>query len=58
MNALQLHVGAGFAISFVGVVYWYVRCRWLPEKHGYRIVRERVVQDGMPRTVMRKVIDL
>ncbi|KIP09738.1 hypothetical protein PHLGIDRAFT_66968 [Phlebiopsis gigantea 11061_1 CR5-6] len=52
-----LHMFTGCAISLLGVLYWFVRCRWLPARHGYRVVRERVVQDGMPRTVMRKVVD-
>lgn len=50
-----LHVFTGFSISFVGVIYWYVWCRWLPSKHGYRVVPEHVVKDGITRTILRKV---
>ncbi|EKM56614.1 uncharacterized protein PHACADRAFT_172270 [Phanerochaete carnosa HHB-10118-sp] len=35
-----LHVFTGFAMSFIGVIYWYLRCRWLPRKQGYSIVPE------------------
>jgi len=51
-----LHVFAAFAISFVGVFYWYVWCRWLPSKQGYSVVPERVMKDGILRTVLRKVV--
>lgn len=44
-------------MSFVGVIYWYVRFRWLPRKLGYHVVPERVVKDGVQRTVLRKVLD-
>ncbi|KAF7797669.1 hypothetical protein EIP86_008869 [Pleurotus ostreatoroseus] len=50
-----LHVFTGAAISGVGAAYWYVRCRWLPVRRGYRVVRRRVVQDdGVARRVLQK----
>ncbi|GJE86598.1 amino acid permease [Phanerochaete sordida] len=50
-----LHVFTGFALSSVGVIYWYVWTRWLPRTQGYRVVPERVVKDGITRTILRKV---
>lgn len=53
---MQLHVFTGFAISQIGLIYWYVYYRWLPRRGGYRIVREQMIQeDGVSRNVMRKV---
>ncbi|KAI0766302.1 APC amino acid permease [Irpex lacteus] len=51
-----LHVSEGFVIALIGTIYWYVYLRWLPRRGGYKIVRERMVQeDGVSRNVMKKV---
>ncbi|OBZ78204.1 High-affinity methionine permease [Grifola frondosa] len=51
-----LHVLVASAISFVGVVYWYLRFVWLPRRRGHYIVRDIVRQeDGVTRRVIREV---
>ncbi|KAI0683765.1 amino acid transporter [Cytidiella melzeri] len=51
-----LHVSTGFGIGLVGVIYWYVWYNWLPRWGGYKVVRERTVQeDGVSRNVVQKV---
>lgn len=53
----QLHVFTAVSISFAGMVYWYIRCRWLPARGGYQVVPHRVLQkDGESRTIMKKVL--
>ncbi|PSR78574.1 hypothetical protein PHLCEN_2v7321 [Hermanssonia centrifuga] len=52
-----LHVFTAVSISFAGMVYWYIRCRWLPARGGYQVVPHRVLQkDGESRTIMKKVL--
>ncbi|RDB27614.1 High-affinity methionine permease [Hypsizygus marmoreus] len=51
-----LHVFVAYLVSLIGVAYWYVRCIWLPRKHGYRLERQWTLQeDGVPRYVFRHV---
>ncbi|KAF9003168.1 APC amino acid permease [Hymenopellis radicata] len=50
------HAVTAFAVSFIGLAYWYVWCRWLPRWKGYRLQREWVLQDdGVSRCVFQKM---
>ncbi|KZT11572.1 amino acid transporter [Laetiporus sulphureus 93-53] len=49
------HVVASSSISLFGVVYWYMYCIWLPRRGGYKLVREWVRENGVPRKVIKKV---
>lgn len=52
----QLHVVVCLSIAFLGVVYWYVWCVYLPRRNGYTLEREVVIQeDGVSRSVFQKV---
>ena len=42
-------------IGFMGVVYWYVRVVYLPRRGGYKLEVEEVEEDGIGRTVFRRV---
>ena len=42
-------------IGFMGVVYWYVKVVYLPRKGGYKLETEEVEEDGISRTVFRRV---
>jgi len=42
-------------IGFLGVLYWYVQVVYLPRKGGYRLETEEVKEDGVSRTVFRRV---
>lgn len=51
----QSHAVVAFAVSLIGVGYWYVWCVWLPRKKGYRLERTWVLQeDGVSRCVFRQ----
>ena len=39
----------------MGVVYWYVRVVYLPRRGGYKLEAEEVKEDGIGRTVFRRV---
>ena len=43
------------SIGFLGVVYWYVSVVYLPRKGAYRLETEEVEEDGITRTVFRRV---
>ncbi|KAK0451030.1 APC amino acid permease [Armillaria borealis] len=50
------HAVVAFAVSLIGVGYWYVWCVWLPRKRGYRLERTWVLQeDGVSRCVFRQI---
>ncbi|KAF8899569.1 amino acid permease-domain-containing protein [Mucidula mucida] len=50
------HAVTAFAVSFIGLAYWFVWCRWLPRLKGYRLQREWILQDdGVSRCVFQKV---
>ncbi|KAF8970051.1 APC amino acid permease [Flammula alnicola] len=50
------HPVGGFAVSLIGVAYWYVWSVWLPKSKGYRLEREWVLQsDGVSRYAFHKV---
>ncbi|EAU82114.2 high-affinity methionine permease [Coprinopsis cinerea okayama7 len=50
------HAAGSFAISLVGIAYWYIWSRWLPSKKGYKLERTVVrMEDGVSRVVFRKV---
>jgi len=52
------HVVVSFSISLLGVMYWYVKCVWLPARGGYYIVRSRKVHaddDGEVRSTWKRV---
>ena len=43
-------------IGFLGVVYWYVKVVYLPRRGGYKLETEEVEEDGIRRTVFRRVL--
>ncbi|KAK7464132.1 hypothetical protein VKT23_006295 [Stygiomarasmius scandens] len=50
------HVLTAYAVSLIGLAYWYVHTKWLPRRRGYKLVREWELQDdGVSRYVFRKV---
>ncbi|KAF8899561.1 APC amino acid permease [Mucidula mucida] len=50
------HAVTAFGVSFIGLAYWYVWCRWLPKLKGYILQREWVLQDdGVSRCVFQKM---
>ncbi|PBK97026.1 hypothetical protein ARMGADRAFT_724083 [Armillaria gallica] len=50
------HAVVAFAVSLIGVGYWYVWCVWLPRKKGYRLERTWVLQeDGVSRCVFCQI---
>ncbi|KAF5349260.1 hypothetical protein D9756_009435 [Leucocoprinus leucothites] len=50
------HSLAAFAVSLIGITYWYVWGTWLPQRKGYRLERVYTLQeDGISRWVFRKV---
>ncbi|KIJ63769.1 hypothetical protein HYDPIDRAFT_175819 [Hydnomerulius pinastri MD-312] len=50
------HVVIALFVGLMGVVYWFVVFKWIPEKNGYRLEQVTVVQDdGVPRSVFRRV---
>jgi len=50
------HSVGSFAVSFLGVVYWYVWSVWLPKSKGYKLERQWILQnDGISRYAFRKV---
>ncbi|KAF8157117.1 APC amino acid permease [Crassisporium funariophilum] len=50
------HSVGGFAVSLIGVVYWYVWGNWLPRWKGYKLERRWVLQkDGISRYAFRQV---
>ncbi|KAJ7135647.1 amino acid permease-domain-containing protein [Mycena epipterygia] len=47
-----LHAAVALAVSLIGAAYWYVWGVWLPQRRGYVLEREWVLQDdGVPRYV-------
>ncbi|KAF5354083.1 hypothetical protein D9756_007331 [Leucocoprinus leucothites] len=49
------HSVAAFAVSLVGLTYWYIWGTWLPKRKGYRLERVYALQeDGVSRWVFRK----
>lgn len=42
-------------IGLLGVVYRYVRVVYLPRRGGYKLETEEVEEDGIRRTVLRRV---
>lgn len=55
LHLLQLQCVVGLAIGFLGVVYWYVRVVYLPRRGGYKLEAVKAEEDGISRTVLRKV---
>ncbi|KAJ3563673.1 hypothetical protein NP233_g8789 [Leucocoprinus birnbaumii] len=54
--ATQSHSLAAFAVSLLGMTYWYIWGTWLPKRRGYRLERCYTLQeDGISRWVFRKV---
>jgi hypothetical protein len=54
----QAHPVGGFAVSIIGIAYWYIWSVWLPRKKGYRLEREVVVMsDGVSKARFRKVYE-
>ncbi|KAF8438852.1 APC amino acid permease [Boletus edulis BED1] len=50
------HVVAALSVGFLGVVYWFIFFRWIPERNGYTLKRVTVIQeDGVPRNVFRRI---
>ena len=50
------HSVGGFMVSLFGITYWYIWGIWLPNRKGYRLQREWVIQeDGISRYVFRRV---
>ncbi|KAH6908758.1 high-affinity methionine permease [Coprinopsis sp. MPI-PUGE-AT-0042] len=50
------HAAGGFAVSLVGITYWYVWSKWLPQRNGYRLEREVVkMDDGITKVKFKKV---
>ncbi|KAH7924907.1 amino acid transporter [Leucogyrophana mollusca] len=50
------HVAIAISVGFVGAGYWYVTFRWAPQRHGYKLERETVLQDdGVSRNVFKRV---
>ena len=39
----------------MGVMCWYVRVVYLPRRGGYKLETEEVEEDGISRTVFRRV---
>lgn len=40
----------------MGVVYWFILFRWMPERDGYALKQVTVIQDdGVPRNVFRRI---
>jgi hypothetical protein len=53
---LKSHSVGGFAISFLGVLYWYVWSVWLPKSKGYKLERQWILQnDGISRYAFHKM---
>ncbi|THU84242.1 APC amino acid permease [Dendrothele bispora CBS 962.96] len=50
------HVLTAYAVSLIGLTYWYIQTKWLPRRRRYKLVREWVLQDdGVSRYVFRKL---
>lgn len=53
---VQAHVVVAYAISIIGIAYWYIWSIWLPRRGGYALRRQWIVQaDGIGRRVFIKV---
>ncbi|KAF9652380.1 amino acid transporter [Thelephora ganbajun] len=50
-----LHCIVALVIGFLGAVYWYVKVVYLPHRGGYELKAEDVEEDGISRTVLRRV---
>jgi len=51
-----LHVFVSYALSVFGILYWYIWCKWLPRRNGYKLERVWVLQDdNVSRCVLEKV---
>ena len=55
LRLLQLQCVVGLTIGFLGVVYWYVKVVYLPRRGGYKLQAVKEEEDGISRTVLRKV---
>lgn len=50
------HVAVSFSISLLGIIYWYIKCVFLPARGGYYITKSwRAHEDGEVRSVWKKV---
>ncbi|KAF8555875.1 APC amino acid permease [Imleria badia] len=50
------HVVVALLVGLLGVVYWFIFFRWMPERNGYTLKQVTVIQDdGITRNVFRRV---
>ncbi|KAF9525454.1 APC amino acid permease [Crepidotus variabilis] len=50
------HPVAGFGVSLLGALYWYFWSIWHPNRNGYRLEREWILQDdGVSRYAFKRV---
>ncbi|KAI9568714.1 amino acid/polyamine transporter I [Boletus coccyginus] len=50
------HVVGALFVGLLGVVYWFIVFRWIPDRNGYTLKQVTVIQDdGVPRNIFRRI---
>ncbi|KAG8216571.1 APC amino acid permease [Butyriboletus roseoflavus] len=50
------HVVVALFVGLLGVIYWFIFFRWIPERNGYTLKQVPVIQDdGVPRNVFKRI---
>ncbi|KAF8137080.1 APC amino acid permease [Boletus edulis] len=50
------HVVGALSVGLLGVVYWFIFFRWIPNRNGYTLKQVTVIQeDGVPRSVFIRI---
>lgn len=56
LDSLQSHVVIALFVGVLGLVYWFIFFRWIPERNGYTLKQVTIVEDnGVPRNVFRRI---
>lgn len=50
-----VHIFAAYLVSIIGGAYWYIQYVWMPKYKGYKLEREQVIQDGVPRYIFHQI---